>query len=160
MKSGVRGTAPSINHGVLPLPEQDVTNRLLAIAALLPVGATVTMTAHAFQELAQEHVLRSMADLTVSDVARIYDVSRSTVRAWIRSGLLEAYRVGKRYFVTPAAIEAFKNGKRERGRRSVAQGSTEQAETSKLGSWRRVRSHQEKQTTRSSSCDNACDNRS
>ena len=141
MKSGPRGTAPRIDHGVLPLPEQDATNRLLAIAALLPDGATVTLTARAFQELAQEQEYRSMADLTVSDVARIYDVSHSTVRAWIRSGLLEAYRVGKRYFVTPPAMEAFKEQKQEGGLHSAPQVSTEQPETSKLGSWRRVRNH-------------------
>ena len=96
----------SIDRGAVPRPEQDVTNRLLTIAALLPDGTTVTLKASAFP-LAQERVSRSMADLTVSDVARLYDVSRSTVRAWIRSGLLEAYRVGKRYFVTRSAMEAF-----------------------------------------------------
>lgn len=96
----------SIDRGAVPRPEQDVTNRLLTTAALLPDGTTVRLKARAF-ELVQERVLRSMADLTVSDVARIYHVSPSTVRAWIRSGLLEAYRVGKRYFVTRSAMEAF-----------------------------------------------------
>ncbi len=114
--------------------------RLLAIASLLPEGATITLTAHAFRELAEEQKLQSLVDLAVRDVAQIYGVSESTVRSWIRSGRLEAYKVGRRYFVTQTGMKKFRGWHQTKERRSGQEQQIADAGDSKLGSWRRVRS--------------------
>ncbi|MHC4511165.1 MAG: helix-turn-helix domain-containing protein [Planctomycetota bacterium] len=48
------------------------------------------------------------ADLTVPEVAALFNRSPQTVRSWIRNQALEAYRLhGREYRITPRALEAF-----------------------------------------------------
>ncbi len=48
------------------------------------------------------------ADLTVPEVAALFNRSPQTVRSWIRNKALDAYRLhGREYRITPRALEAF-----------------------------------------------------
>ena len=75
------------------------------------------------------------ADLTVSEIAERFGRSAQTVRDWIKTRKLRAYRFnGKEYRVTPAALEEFEEGQRNgRARR------TRSGRASDLGAWRRER---------------------
>lgn len=44
--------------------------------------------------------------LTIAEVAEMLRVSRMTVWRWIRSGRLQAYRVGKQYRIPEEAVLA------------------------------------------------------
>ncbi len=59
--------------------------------------------------------------LTVDEVAKQLRVSPETVRAWIRSGELDAIDVGK-YLIYPSALEDFKE-RRRTGRKRDKQDS-------------------------------------
>jgi excisionase family DNA binding protein len=48
--------------------------------------------------------------LTVDDVAERWQCSRKLVRTMIRSGRLEAVRIGREYRIRPEAVEAFERG--------------------------------------------------
>jgi excisionase family DNA binding protein len=81
----------------------------------------------------------SLGDLTVAQVAALVGRRPSTVRAWIRDGRLESYRLNKRdYRVTRVALSAFLEqqratshpaGRSSPGRRACAD----------LGAWRQQR---------------------
>ena len=60
--------------------------------------------------------------LTVDEVAKQLRVSPETVRAWIRSGELEAINVGK-YLIYPSALEDFKERRRTGRKRDDKQDS-------------------------------------
>ena len=75
-----------------------------------------------------------LADMTIGEVAEILERAPSTVRAYIRSGRLSAYRFGRQYRTTPAALRAFRDelrgGELSRRREKVGVDSVD------LGSWR------------------------
>ena len=76
------------------------------------------------------------ADLTVLQVAERFGRAASTVREWIASGRLEAYRLrGREYRVTRGALEAFE--KNERQRTNTENGV--RASRGSLRDWRSVR---------------------
>lgn len=43
--------------------------------------------------------------LTCAEVARLFDVKPAAVWAWIRSGKLQAVRIGRIYRIRPEALE-------------------------------------------------------
>ena len=45
--------------------------------------------------------------LTVSDVAELLDVSDRTVRNWVQTGVLKAYRFGREYKITQTHLNEF-----------------------------------------------------
>ena len=45
---------------------------------------------------------------TTEDVARLLQVTRAPVRAWIRQGRLPASRFGRGWRITPADLDAFR----------------------------------------------------
>ena len=45
--------------------------------------------------------------LTVSDVAELLDVSSRTVRNWVQTGVLKAYRFGREYKITQTYLNEF-----------------------------------------------------
>ncbi len=81
---------------------------------------------------------RSLADLTVADVARLLRRSPGTVRDWIRRGELEAYQLGKEYRVTRAALTTFCQRQRN-GPRTSERSEGAPSRRSDLGSWRKLR---------------------
>lgn len=79
----------------------------------------------------------SRADYTVKEVAQRHNRSGQTVRDWIKSGQLEAYRFnGREYRVTPEALAEFE--RQQRGGHLRSGGPTDEAVD--LGAWRKVQS--------------------
>ena len=75
------------------------------------------------------------ADLTVVQVAHLFDRKPQTVRSWIKDGRLTAYKLHRReYRVTRAAIEEFQ----KQARQGAAQASGPSTSID-LSSWRKVR---------------------
>ena len=56
---------------------------------------------------------RPAPDFTTRDLASRYSRSSSTIREWIRGGMLKAYRVGSEYRVTPQDLARFEDEKRQ-----------------------------------------------
>ena len=48
--------------------------------------------------------------LTLSEVAKIFNVTRQTVYNWTRSGYIKAVRVGRQWRVEPKEVERLKRG--------------------------------------------------
>jgi excisionase family DNA binding protein len=80
------------------------------------------------------------ADMTVAEVATLFNRSPQTVRAWIRHGDLDAYRLWeKEYRVTRDALEGFLAFQRGR---NTPRGSLRSlsGQPANLQSWRSARS--------------------
>lgn len=116
--------------------------RLRAIVESLPPNGLVSFTRSDLEDLLESEAEsaapagRDRPDYTVSEVAERFGRSPQTVRDWISSGRLRAYRFnGREYRVTPAALEEFlepqRNGYMDRG-------ATRRKSTANLGAWRRV----------------------
>lgn len=43
--------------------------------------------------------------LTTHQVARIFQKTPKTIRRWLRAGVLDGHRIGRDWYVTPAAID-------------------------------------------------------
>jgi excisionase family DNA binding protein len=87
------------------LPEQG--------AIMLPCSDVRGWLAEDAEEAATEDLRRISPDPDVAQLCELFKRSPSTVRGWIRSGQLKAYRSGRGYRATPEAIEAFKATERE-----------------------------------------------
>jgi excisionase family DNA binding protein len=105
------GNAPELS----PEPSSDLTltERLRALASLLPPGATVSLDKAALVALcASERHDRAPGDtggdLTTTEVAQQIGLSKNRVRALIAEGKLAAYRGCGRWRVTQAALAAFR----------------------------------------------------
>lgn len=46
--------------------------------------------------------------LTVTQVAKLLQVSEHTVYVWVQTGKLTAYKFGDNWRITPASLEAFR----------------------------------------------------
>jgi excisionase family DNA binding protein len=117
-----------------------VRERLMAIAELLPARARVSFSRADLDELtsngpAMKKPSYSNLDYTVAEVAQRHGRSPQTVRDWIKSGELQAYRFKDREWrITPAALAEFE-GRQRNGQareRSASPGTD-------LSAWRDVR---------------------
>ena len=99
-------------------------DRLRRIVTALPEQASVTLPVRVVKEWLEVDAEDPLADLTAADVALQLGRSPGTVRDWIRRGELEAYRLGKEYRVTRAALTTFcqrqRNGPRTSDRSEAA----------------------------------------
>ena len=48
--------------------------------------------------------------LKVEDIAKTLDVSLETIRRYVRTGKLQAQKIGRRYYVSKDSFRAFANG--------------------------------------------------
>lgn len=124
-------------------------DRLRGLVEHLPAGASVVLPASELAELLRE-IGRSEpaaalgavgADLTVQDVARMFGRSPSTIRGWITSGRLEAYRLaGRELRIERAALDRYLADERASARaRPSSRPSRTRSGTTDLRSWRAVR---------------------
>ena len=79
------------------------------------------------------------ADMTVFDVAALLNRSPQTVRSWIRTQALEAYRLqGREYRITAKALEVFLQ-QQQAGTASTRPERASGARAASLGAWRAAR---------------------
>jgi excisionase family DNA binding protein len=77
-----------------------------------------------------------LGDYTVAQVADMFQRAAQTVRDWIKSGRLRAYKLnGREYRITRAAVEAYLEQQRNGEPDTRPKG---QASTADLGAWREV----------------------
>lgn len=111
--------------------------RLRLIAESLPDGASVTFTREGLRGLISEstgngrHPSTHEVDLPAKDVASLFDRSPSTVRGWIKEGMLKAYKFGREWRVTHAALQEFQERQRAGGPQADLAN-----DRSPLGRWR------------------------
>ena len=119
--------------------------RLRAALEALPAGTAITIGRETLLELLSEDVdcgsneeaTGVQADLNVPQVAQLFGRSANTVRRWIGTGELEAYKLlGREWRITPAALRAFQIKQRE-GRLASRSGNRR---ATPLSDWRKVQS--------------------
>ena len=88
-----------------------VEDCLRRLADALPDGAAVTLPVSLIRSwLVQGGPAEAdhNADMTVAEVATLFNRSPQTVRTWVRHGDLDAYRLhGREYRITARALEVF-----------------------------------------------------
>ncbi len=90
-----------------------LSDRLMRMIDGMPDGALTTLPVEALKGWLSENRSGLDHDLTVEEVAKFFDRSPSTIRAWIRAGRLEAYHFrGNEYRITHAALEEFQEQER------------------------------------------------
>ena len=119
----------------------DVRDRLRRMAEALPEHGSVTLTRADLLELAEaastEAAEELLGDYTVTQVADMFQRAPQTVRDWIKSGRLRAYKLnGREYRITRAAAEEFLEQQRSGEPDGQVSGRKSSAD---LGAWRRVR---------------------
>jgi excisionase family DNA binding protein len=116
----------------------DVCDRLRRIAETLPEHGSVTLSRADLLELVEAALTEAadepLGDYTVAQVGDMFQRSPQTVRDWIKSGRLRAYKLnGREYRITQVAVEEFleqqRNGTPDSGGRKKA---------ADLGAWRDV----------------------
>jgi excisionase family DNA binding protein len=94
-----------------------VLDRLGALADALPDGGTITLTKSALMnllDLKDGDDLDAQADLTLQQTADRFGRSPSTVRDWIRSGAIDAYKLNRREWrITHGALADFERKQRQ-----------------------------------------------
>ena len=118
-------------------------DRLRLLRDTLPTSGSVVLTRDALSELLGEstpetHAPEAAADLTVEEIGEQLNRAPNTVRNWIRAGDLRAYRFGKEYRCTRAALEEFIQAQRD-GKREIAGNRGTAGKPADLGRWRQVR---------------------
>ena len=114
-----------------------IATRLSAICDQLPDGAAVSLPVGTLRQWLAEGSDDVTPDLTVTDIAAQLGRHPSTVRGWIRAGLLESYKLNEReHRVTRAALSDFLDRQRNRGRGGS---STTRQRRANLGAWRKRR---------------------
>ena len=85
----------------------------------MPEGGSVLLPVGTLRSWLDDSAPGFEADLTVDDVAQFFNRSPITIRTWIRSGELQAYRFkGREYRITHAALEEYQA--QQRGESSAA----------------------------------------
>ncbi len=69
-----------------------IADRILKMIDGIPDGGLVTLPVDSLRTWLSENASGIEHDLTVDDVAKFFNRSPVTVRAWIRGGRLRAYR--------------------------------------------------------------------
>lgn len=91
-----------------------LSDRLRRMIDGVPEGGSVTLPVEAVEGWLSETGGSLDYDLTVKEVGKFFDRSPTTIRAWIRTGRLEAYHFrGNEYRITPAALEDFRDQERD-----------------------------------------------
>ena len=121
-----------------------VEDRLRRLADALPDGAAVTLPVSLIRSwLVQGGPAEAdpNADMTVAEVATLFNRSPQTVRTWIRHGDLDAYRLhGREYRITTRALEAFLKQQRAGTVPPPRPERVSGARAANLGAWRAARS--------------------
>jgi excisionase family DNA binding protein len=96
----------------------DVADRIRQMIAGVPDEAAIVLPVPILRTLVEVDAADdALGDLTVTQEGALVGRRPSTVRAWIRDGRLEAYRLNKRdYRVTRVALAAFLEQERTRTR--------------------------------------------
>ena len=83
-------------------------HRVQALLDALPAGSSVTLSRETLAEWidAAARTPDVEPDMTVEDVASLFDRSPVTVREWCRDGKLRAYRLNGREYRIPAEAVA------------------------------------------------------
>jgi excisionase family DNA binding protein len=119
-----------------------VEDRLRTLADALPDGAAVTLPVSLIRSwLVQGGPADAdhNADMTVAEVATLFNRSPQTVRTWIRHGDLDAYRLhGREYRITAMALEAFQQ-QQQAGAVSPLPQSATSTRAANLAAWRATR---------------------
>ena len=90
-----------------------LSDRLTRMIDGMPDGASIVLPVDAVREWLSENGGGLDHDLSVEEVGKFFDRSPVTVRGWIRTGRLEAYRFrGREYRITHAALEEFQQQER------------------------------------------------
>ena len=113
-------------------------DRLRQMVTALPNEASIMLPVAVVRGWLDEEGDDFASDLTVTQVASRVGRSPGRVRAWIRSGELEAYWLGKEYRITRPALAAFRDRRRERQSLPELPASAGVA-SADLAAWRKVR---------------------
>lgn len=135
------GRVTLIGFGPGPM---SLTDALRVLVAAAPDEAMVSVPASWLRQLLDgEGDLDSTgdeirADLTVAEVAAIFDRHPNTIRGWIAQGVLAGYRLNNREWRIPRqAVEDFQ--RRQRLGEDAPTSALGKARPKKLGDWRRHR---------------------
>lgn len=91
-----------------------IAERIKLMIDGMPEGGSVVLAVDTLRTWLDDSKPGFEADLTVDEVAQFFNRSPITVRAWIRSGELRAYRFkGREYRITHSALEEYQA--RQRG---------------------------------------------
>ena len=109
--------------------------RLRRIAEALPDGALVTLPRDFLIEATADTGRLTDRDLTVADAAAHFKRSQSSVRSWISSGALRAFkRRGRQWLIPTSAIAEFEAAERD----GVPDRHDRRAVSADLSAWRRA----------------------
>ena len=90
-----------------------IADRIQKMIDGIPDGGSVSLPVDSLRTWLSENPTGIEHDLTVDDVAKFFDRSPVTVRAWIRGGRLGAYRFqGREYRIPESALEEFQERER------------------------------------------------
>ena len=96
-----------------------IAERIKLMIDGMPEGGSIVLPVDTLRNWLDESNPGLESDLTVEDVAQVFNRSPVTVRTWIRSGELRAYRFrGREYRITHLALEEYQA--RQRGESSAA----------------------------------------
>lgn len=136
-----------LERSTKPSPGTDALRERLAemiagmtddMSVLIPVGRLKELLAAPDLPKEAETGIDSAVDFTVEELAEACGRAPSTVRGWIRDGLLEGYLFnGREYRVTREAWEEFWVGKRRRPDAVPALEPRPRERTADLGAWRK-----------------------
>ena len=92
-----------------------LSDRLTRMIDGMPDGASIILSVEDVKGWLSENGSGLDHDLTVEEVAKFFDRSPATIRAWIRAGRLEAYHFrGNEYRITHSALQEFQDQERAR----------------------------------------------
>ena len=90
-----------------------LSDRLARMIDGVPDSASITLPVEVVKGWLSENGSGLDHDHTVEEVAKFFDRSPATIRAWIRKERLEAYLFrGNEYRITQAALEEFQDQER------------------------------------------------
>ena len=97
-----------------------LSDRLARMIDGVPDSASITLPVEVVKGWLSENGSGLDHDHTVEEVAKFFDRSPATIRAWIRDGRLRAYRFqGREYRVCESAVEELQQQQREHGAERV-----------------------------------------
>jgi len=117
-------------------------DRLRQMVTALPNEASIMLPVAVVRGWLDQEGDDPLDDLTVAEVAAKLGRSDGTVRAWIRSGKLEAYWLGHEYRITRSALATFRDRRRDRPS-TLEPAPSPIAGSVALGAWRKVRTAKE-----------------
>ena len=107
----------------------ELTDFMGALEAVKLAALTKTI---AEAQLSNSYERDPRPDYTTAEVAAMFRRSQQTVRDWIKDGLLDAYKWGREYRITPESLQKFIREQREPLKLEVVRPEPN------LGAWRTV----------------------